>query len=693
MKSVRTRIMFMTCALVVVSLLIVSTVSVYLNMQTTNGTLEQTMVKMAEIASKQVSNNLRVYKVVAEAAARDERVHNPLSSPEEKQEVLDGIAAQYHDITRGNILDTSGTSIFTGDNFSDREYFQKAIQLGQTWVSDPVISKVTGTASIIIAAPIWQDGVYGTNVTGVLYLVPTETFLNDIVKGIKISTGAGAQIINSKGEVVAHPNPDLLFSNAQVNEKTDAAMIPIAALEREMMAGKTGFGTYSMFGVEKYLGYAPIEASNGWSVGVNAPLSDFMGYTNTSIIVTVILLIVAIIIAIIVSIRMANGIGKPLNVLAEILSNIAGTGSVALEEATARQVQAYSKNKDETGMLASSASGLIDMLQSKVENLNAISNGDLTTNVVCMSDSDAIGNALSKMLDNLNSMFGEINSSTSQVANGSKQIANGSQALAQGSTQQAAAVEQLSSSISAIAEKTKINADMAGKAAALADTIKGNAEKGNRQMDEMMTAVKEINDASQNINKVISVIDSIAFQTNILALNAAVEAARAGQHGKGFAVVAEEVRNLASKSADAAKETGTLIANSMEKAALGARIADETAASLIEIVAGINESNKLVGEIAKSSEEQASGITQINVGIDQVAQVIQQNSATAEQSASASEAMSGQTDMLESLISQFKLKGGTKSSISRSAKPKVKLDMPEKPAYTPSIANSDFGKY
>ena len=291
-------------------------------------------------------------------------------------------------------------------------------------------------------------------------------------------------------------------------------------------------------------------------------------------------------------------------------------------------------------------------------------------------------------------LVNEIGRICSSFVHASRQISDGAQALAQGSTEQAASIEELSASITDIADKTKTNADMAGHATTLADTIMKNAEKGSRQMDEMTAAVKEINQASNSISKVIKVIDDIAFQTNILALNAAVEAARAGQHGKGFAVVAEEVRNLAAKSAEAAKDTGGLIANSMEKAELGARIADSTAASLTEIVAGINESSRIVGEIAKSSEEQSMGIAQINTGIDQVAQVVQQNSATAEQSAASSTQMSGQSAMLEELILQFQHKDGTdKKRIQPPQKnSNEQLAMPAKTSYTPSEGDN-FGKY
>ncbi|MCL1808209.1 MAG: methyl-accepting chemotaxis protein [Clostridiales bacterium] len=350
-------------------------------------------------------------------------------------------------------------------------------------------------------------------------------------------------------------------------------------------------------------------------------------------------------------------ISKPLAILSTFMKKAGTTGNIAITSQDAELIQNYANVKDEIGETVTSAAAFIDHVTAAAKHLKSIAEGDLTVEVRKLSDEDTIGNSVDNMVEHFNEMFSEINSATAQVTTGSKQIADGAQSLAQGSTEQAASVEELSSSIAEIAQKTKANEEIAHRAAELANTIMLDAKKGDRQMDEMIAAVKEISDASQSIGKIIKTIDDIAFQTNILALNAAVEAARAGQHGKGFAVVAEEVRNLAAKSADAAKETGDMIQNSMDKAELGARIAEETADSLKGIVSGITESSQLVGNIARSSEEQSTGIGQINIGIDQVAQVIQQNSATAEESAAASEEMSSQSTMLQELVSHYKLKG------------------------------------
>ncbi|MCL1820881.1 MAG: methyl-accepting chemotaxis protein, partial [Oscillospiraceae bacterium] len=301
---------------------------------------------------------------------------------------------------------------------------------------------------------------------------------------------------------------------------------------------------------------------------------------NNTVVMLIVIAVVSAIMALIIALYLAGLISKPLAKLTTYMNRAGTTGAISFTPDELATIEEQKNVKDEIGQCIGAISKFISHVTTISEELESIAGGDLTTEVEHLSNNDVMANALQKVIDSLNDIFGEINRSSEQVSSGSKQLADGAQALAQGSTQQAASVQELSASISDISQKTKENAEKADKAAKLANTIKGNAEKGSRQMDEMTTAVKEINTASQSIQKVIKVIDDIAFQTNILALNAAVEAARAGQHGKGFAVVAEEVRSLAAKSADAARDTGGLIANSMEKAELGTRIAGETAASL-----------------------------------------------------------------------------------------------------------------
>ncbi len=291
------------------------------------------------------------------------------------------------------------------------------------------------------------------------------------------------------------------------------------------------------------------------------------------------------------------------------------------------------------------------------EVLGKVAKRDMTESIerVYSGDFEGLKNPINNIVKQLNEVLYEINVSVEQVETGTVQVAESSQNLSQGAAEQASSVEEISATVTEIAEQTKENAKNASKASIISNTAKNDALNGDRQMTFMLEAMGDIKESSNNIGNIIKVIDEIAFQTNILALNAAVEAARAGEHGKGFAVVAEEVRNLAGRSAKAAKETTEMIDLSIRKVEEGYEIANDTASALKKIVEGVETAETIVEIIAEASNQQASAIAEIDSGVGQISQVTQINTATAEESASASEEIASQAQILKTLINSFEL--------------------------------------
>ena len=453
----------------------------------------------------------------------------------------------------------------------------------------------------------------------------------------------------------------------------DAALSAIEDLIRSVRVYDTGFalladpsGVYAaradssevfeirVDGVD-YLGAAD-SLLNGDHIVLLAPKKEVNAEVAASLTRFIIIFAVAYSIVLVVAAMIGKRMGRPVAALSAFMRHAGETGDITYTDEEKRFMTRGAEIGGEIGRLIQDCAMFMEHIFGAARELEDIANGDLTVRIQTLSAKDTMAGSLSKMADNLNHMFREVSRSAVQVSGGSKQIADGAASLSRGASEQSAAIDDLSVSIGHIREQTGRNAAVAREAAELSNRIRDGAEKSSAQMDSMMRAVTEINDASAQIGRVIKVIDDIAFQTNILALNAAVEAARAGQHGKGFAVVAEEVRSLAAKSAEAAKDTGGLIEGTVAKARLGMEIATETAGSLTGIVEGINQSAGIIAEIADESDGQLAAIDHLKTGIGQVSQVIQQNSAAAQESAAASEEMSRQSAVLEDLISQFKLK-------------------------------------
>ena len=425
---------------------------------------------------------------------------------------------------------------------------------------------------------------------------------------------------------------------------------------------------------------------------------------NIAINTMIAVVIAAVVVALALGIFVSNIISRPIRKIANAADMLAlgdVNATVAID------------TKDEIGSLAKSFSKMIANIRDQALVVERIAAGDLTVEADIRSEHDLLGKKLTEMLRKNNEVLSNISLATEQVAIGSRQVSDSSIALSQGATEQASSVEELTASLEEISSQTELNAKNANQANELAVNAKTNAVDGNNQMQEMLRAMEDINEASSNIYKIIKVIDDIAFQTNILALNAAVEAARAGQHGKGFAVVAEEVRTLAARSANAAKETTDMIEGSMKKAEGGTRIAKKTADALNSIVNEIEKVASLVNNIAIASNEQAIGIGQINQGIMQVSQVVQTNSATSEETAAASEELASQADLLKEEVSKFTLKRSSGYGKNDEISPEVlamlktmkdtsnssigtKTDIREEGTTTKSkiiLSDKEFGKY
>ena len=645
----------MSFIMVMVGMIWISIISIASNFIATKNLVSEELLTVVNTASKSVKWELQSYVNLAETIGTDSYLLNPDNSAEDKQAYIHQKATS-HGLVSGDMLDTSGIGL-DGTDYSASESFKAALD-GKVYISSPM-TIADGTKVMFIAAPIWENGIEGSKVVGVIYLIPSPTVLDDIAKSIKSSANGITNILDNTGAVIA---TSVVTEEGEAKAETDvtanaseAEMATYMELNARMISGEAGSETYDFAGTSYFTAYAPIEGTEGWSIAVTSPYADFLSSVATVSLIIFVCIIAIGLFALYIANKLGKKIGTPMSICTAIINGI-GTGDFSKEAPVV-------KRKDETKLLAEATGKAVNELKEIVYDvtrvLEAVADGDLTVDVdekaeMYVGDYKNIYDSLVSIKTSLQATMEQIDVAAEQVTSGSEQVSIGASNLSEGSTSQASSVAQLASNIRTIADLINANAEDAANASGL--TNKAGAAMGDAtvSMDSLVTAMNEIADLSEEIKKINKTIEDIAFQTNILALNAAVEAARAGAAGKGFAVVADEVRNLAGKSQEAAKNTTALIENTVLAIQKGNELVSDVANKMNDVSASAGAVAQINGKISEESKNTALSINEITVGIDQISNIVQTNSATSQQSAAAAEELAGQANTLKNLIEAFK---------------------------------------
>ena len=613
--------------------------------------VSETINNTSDVAANYVSSALQEFVAIAYETGSIARLADQEKTTEEKKAILDQ-RIKDHDFDGGYLIDSSGVDVITGQNLSDRVYFTESMK-GNTYVSTPAYSEVTGKVSYVVSAPLWEGGIPGTTPVGVIAYVPNGEFLNDIMRSIKVGEGGTAFMLDKNGITIADLDSSLVgVEDSVALGDTNPRLKKYSAICKKMIAGGNGTGTYSYNGKTKVVAYSPVPDTDGWSIGVAAVRNEFLKMFYISLVATIIFVMAFTIYGVKVGVRLGHAVAAPLGRAVDRLKLLA-EGDIHSE------VPEPTEN-DETKILLDCLSETMQDLNKIITDISSdlaeLADGNFMINVdeTYKGDFAQISDSFRDIVGSLSAALGEIDSNAESVRKGATDLAGASQLLAEGATDQASAIEELTATMTDISEKIHANAENAAKAKKVVNGMNDQVSESNAQMKQSTEAMEKIKEASNKIAEIISSIEEIASQTNLLALNASIEAARAGEAGKGFAVVATQVGTLSEQSSEAAKNTKQLIQNAIQAVEDGTKLANSTAESLLLVVENAKTVGDAIDEIAIASEEQADATAQITEGVNQIAQVVESNSATSEESAAASQELSTQADLLKELVDRFK---------------------------------------
>lgn len=648
-NSIKTKLITIIVSAIFIITVLSLLISSFLNYQTTIDTLKDTMTETVKIAAGRIQSEIDGYKRLVYMLSQNPVVSDISRTNEERFAELKK-EAEIQGFIQYGLTDRDGFTSENGRDLSKTEYYQYCKTSGRTYVSAPIAAG-EGNAIIIMAAPIRVNDTF----EGIVFFCKDASFLSELVAGIKVGEQGITCVLNKKGEMIAHPDYQLVLDkyNVQEEAKSDTKLTNLAEIERNMIAQKEDVEEYNNNGKQKYMAYSPIMNSDGWSIGISVVKSEFTGMMIGAIIFNILISAVIAIIAIIITIRVASKIAEAIKKCTDRL--------VLFSQGDLHTSVPELNTQDETSTLRDAMLAMIENLNMNVKdisyNLQQLADGNMNTKVTqnYLGDFKPLEESVKKIIESLAGSMKKIGSNAEHVASGSKQVSDGAQSLLQAAVEQSAAVQELVATVSEVNGQIENNSAHAKQANVKATEVGRDIELSNEQMKLMVQAMADISESSNEIRKIIDTIEDIASQTKLLSLNASIEAARAGEAGRGFAVVASEVGNLAGESATASQNSRNLIEKSLNAVEKGIQVANQTAQMLEKSVREAKVAADIVENIYEASTNQKEAMNQISTAIVQISDIVQQNSNMAEISALSSEELSELAQDLKKLVAKFKI--------------------------------------
>ncbi len=647
MKSIKSKIQVSMLLVVLVGSVLIGVITALLNASGIDNMMTKTLGPATQMAADAVEWRMNNYWTALQEAASSDIFRESDPTAPELVPVRDDIARRNGFLYTGK-MDASGFSS-TGYNYGNEDYFQQCKATMEPYISD--IMSDGQQMIFLLEVPIIDNGRFN----GIVYGGINADFLSEIVINLAMGNDGVAYVLDSRGNVIGHREHSVVEEGSNMIEAAaaDPSVADVAAVNQRMIQGETGFGAYKFYGDNKLVGFAPIGGNQDWSIAIEASQREFKSTLDRSILLTVLVVILVVIATFPVAVKVGKSISDPIQACVTRLEKLADGDLQTPTPAV--------KSQDETAELTKALDETIfrlnDVLQDVSHHLGKMEQGDFSENITrtYWGDFVAMEKSIKAIHNSLKDTLFQISQSAGTVAASAVRVSNGAQSMSQGAAEQASAVHELSATAAGIAENARQTAADVEEAGYFVDRAGKQLGISVDYVKELNAAMEKISNSSAEISKIIDTIESISFQTNILALNAAVEAARAGSAGKGFAVVSDEVRNLASKSDEAAKATKELIESSIAAVMEGGQTVNRVTESLDKTSSIAENVTIKMNAVVKAIENQTTAISQVTEGINQISSVVQNTSATSEQSAATSQELSDQSLLMNNLVRRFRL--------------------------------------